>query len=200
MPVPLDMKWADSIHFDRPLRDVSLLIAAPTQDWKTFLHDRETAAYERGRRDGESALNEQLLHQRNETMQLQRGIFDSLQNTLPQLRHEAESSLIEIAFEAAKKLVAGLPVDSAMLEAAVREALLQCEGSAEILVQLNPEDLALLRQHQSPLLAGLPETGPLKFAGSADVSRGGCILQTRFGLVDARRETKIQQLKQSLTE
>ena len=192
------MKWADSIHFDRPRRDVSLLTAAPVQDWKTFLHDRETAAYERGRRDGESALNEQLISQRNETVQLQRGIFDSLQNTLPQLRHEAESALIEIAFEAAKKLVAGLPVDSALLEAAVREALRQCEGSAEILVQLNPEDLALLRQHQSPLLEGLPKTGPLKFAGSAEVSRGGCILQTRFGLVDARRETKIQQLKQSL--
>jgi flagellar assembly protein FliH len=192
------MKWADTILFDRPLRDVSPLTNAPAQDWKTFLQDREAAAYERGRREGESALNAQLLQQRNETVELQRGIFDSLQNVLPQVRHESESALIELAFEAAKKLVAGLPIDSSLLEATVREALLQCEGSAEILVQLNPDDLALLRQHQSPLLEGLPETGPLKFAGSADVSRGGCILQTRFGLVDARRETKIQQLKQSL--
>jgi flagellar biosynthesis/type III secretory pathway protein FliH len=48
-------------------------------------------------------------------------------------------------------------------------------------------------------LEGLPETGPLKFSSSPEVTRGGCIVQTRFGLVDARRETKIEQVKQSLT-
>jgi flagellar assembly protein FliH len=194
------MKWSDSILFDRPLRDVTPLTGAPMQDWKMFLQEREAAAYERGRRDGESALNEQLIHQRNETAALQRGILGSLQSVLPHVVRESETALIELAFETAKKIVGNIPVDTSMVEAAVREALLQCEGSAEIIVQLNPEDLAMLRQHQSPLLDGTPETGPLKFSSSADISRGGCLLQTRFGLVDARRETKIQQLKQSLTE
>jgi flagellar biosynthesis/type III secretory pathway protein FliH len=45
----------------------------------------------------------------------------------------------------------------------------------------------------------LPETGPLRFSGAAEVTRGGCIVQTRFGLVDARRETKMEQLRQALT-
>jgi len=33
---------------------------------------------------------------------------------------------------------------------------------------------------------------------SSEVSRGGCLIQTRFGLVDARRETKLEQLQQTL--
>ena len=61
---------------------------------------------------------------------------------------------------------------------------------------VSPDDLALLREHQSPVLNGSPETGPLRFSQSPEIGRGGCIIQTRFGLIDARRETKIEQLRQ----
>ena len=193
------MKWADTILFDRPLRDVCLLTGAPGQDWQTFLREREAAAYENGRREGERALNEQLIHQRNETIEMQRGILESLQRILPQIAREAESSVIEIALESAKKIVAGMPIDAALVEATVREGLRQAEDTAEIVIQLHPEDLALLRQHQSSILDGLAETGPLRFTHSAEISRGGCMIQTRFGMIDARRETKFEQLRQSLS-
>jgi flagellar assembly protein FliH len=192
------MKWSDSIQFGRPLRDIRLLAGAPTQEWQDFLRDREAAAFENGRREGERALNAQLLQQRNETIELQRGILTSLRQVLPQIAHEAENTVIELALESAKKIVADMPIDARLVEATVREALRHVEDTAEIIIQLHPDDLALLHHHQSPILDGLPETGPLRFSNSAEVSRGGCIIQTRFGLVDARRETKIEQLRQSL--
>jgi flagellar assembly protein FliH len=117
---------------------------------------------------------------------------------VPQVVQEGETALINLALETAKKMIAGLPVNAEMVEAVVREALQQVEDTAEIIIQLHPDDLALLRQHNAPVLAGLPETGPLRFTGSPEVTRGGCIVQTRFGLVDARRETKIKQLRQTL--
>ena len=91
------MKWSDTIRFDQPLSDVCLLMGTPTQDWQQFLTEREAAAYERGRREGETSLNEQLLNQRNATIELQRGILHSLQRTLPQVAHEAETSLLLLA-------------------------------------------------------------------------------------------------------
>jgi len=181
-----------------PLRDVLLLTRAPAQDWQEHLHDREHAAYERGRREGEQALNAQLLQQRNETVELQKGILDSLRRVVPQLVQEAESALIALALAAAQKMIADLPVSAEMVEAVIREALRQVEDTAEIVIQLHPDDLVLLRKHNAPVLDGLPETGPLRFTGSAEVTRGGCIVQTRFGLVDARRETKLEQLRQAL--
>jgi flagellar assembly protein FliH len=192
------MKWADTILFREPLRDVRLLTGAPAQDWQQFLNEREQAAFENGRRAGESALSEQLLRQRNEMIELQRGILASLQSALPKVVHEAETALIDLALESARKIVAGLPIDVALVESTVREALRQAEDTAEIVVQLHPDDLALLRQHQSDILHGVPESGPLRFSPVADMTRGGCVIQTRFGLIDARRETKIEQLRQSL--
>jgi len=85
-----------------------------------------------------------------------------------------------------------------MVEAVVKEALRQAQDTAEILIQLNVEDLALLRQQDSNILQGLPDKGPLRFISSGEVSRGGCLVQTRFGVIDARREVKLEQLGQSL--
>jgi len=193
------MKWSESIPFRHPLRGVRTLLRAPAQDWEEHLREREQAAYERGRRDGERALGQQLLQQRNETVELQKGILDSLRRVVPQVIQESETTIIELALETAQKLIAGLPITADMVEAVVREALRQVEDTAEIVIQLHPEDLALLRRHNAPVLSGLPETGPLRFSGAVEVTRGGCIVQTRFGLVDARRETKMEQLRQALT-
>ena len=193
------MKWSDTIPFRRPLRDARLLTQAPAQDWREHLQERETAAYERGQRDGERALSEQLLQQRNEMSELQRGVVESLRGALPQIVLGAQAALINLALESAQKIVAGLPISSELVEAVIREALQQVEETAEITIQLNPEDLALLRKHQSPILNGVPDAGPLHFISSANVTRGGCLVQTRFGLIDARRETKMEQLRQKIS-
>jgi flagellar assembly protein FliH len=192
------VKWSDTIPFSRPLLNARLLVQAPAQDWEEHLREREQAAHERGRLDGERALSQQLLQQRNEMAELQRGVVDSLRRALPQVILEAQTALIHLALESAQKIVAGLPVSPEMIEAVVREALRQVEDTAEIAIQLHPEDLALLRKHNSPILNGVPEAGPLRFTSSADVTRGGCLVQTRFGLIDARRETKVEQLRHTL--
>jgi len=110
----------------------------------------------------------------------------------------AERNLVTLALEIARKLVAGLPVSAEMVEAAVRDALAQVEQATEFLVQLHPADLALLEKHGSPLLHETSESRQLRFQASTEVTPGGCLVLTRFGTVDARRETKLDLLQRSL--
>ena len=193
------MNWSDSILFRQPLREVRLLLQAPGQEWEEFLREREQAAYQRGQQDGEKALTQQLLQQQGETGELQNGVLQSLTRVIPQVVRETEGALIQLALDAAQKIVAGLPISAEMVEAVVTEAVQQVEGSAEITVQLHPDDFKLLRLHRSAVLTGLPESGPLHFTGSSEVTRGGCLVQTRFGVIDALRETKLKQLRQAVS-
>lgn len=39
---------------------------------------------------------------------------------------------------------------------------------------------------------------PIRFQATAQIPRGGCVVQTRFGLIDARRETKLEVLGKAL--
>jgi flagellar assembly protein FliH len=192
------MKSYKAIPFAAPLQDIRLSTISGPSASGPQTHELEQAAYERGRRDAEKALSEQLLRQRSELLELHRGVIESLQTTVPRLAKETEGALIELALEAAKKVVANAPISRESVEAVVQEALSQLEDKAEITVQLNPDDLALLRKHNSPILEGLSDTGPVRFTSATEVTRGGCLVHTRFGLLDARRETKLEQLRQSL--
>lgn len=156
------------------------------------------AAHECGRLEGEQAMSEQLVRQRVEFSELQNGLLAALRGTFPRVVQECETAMIALALEAAQRLVAGLPVSAKMVEAAVREAIAQAGEVSEVEVLVNAADLALLKRAKSPLLAA--ETGPQKVRLTAgpDITRGGCLVHTRFGTVDARRETKLANLRESL--
>jgi flagellar assembly protein FliH len=193
------MKWLNSITLEQPLVDVRLVVAAPAPASPEPLQEAEKTSYEKGRRDAEQTLGEQLLQQRNEMAELQNGVIKSLKQMFPQMAREMEAALIQLALESVKKVVAGVKIDSKIVEAVVREALTQVQDTTDVSIQLNPEDLVLLRKSKSQLLEDLPETGALRFVPSADVTRGGCIVQTRFGIVDAQRETKLEQIQRAVT-
>lgn len=192
------MKWSNAVTFEEPLADVQLLMQAPAPEPVDPAREREKAAYEQGRRDAELVLGQQLVQQRGEISELQNGILTSLKQMLPQMAQEMESALIQLALEAAKKISGAVKIDAKLIENVVREALTQVQDTSNISIQLHPDDLALLGKHKSPVLAGLPETGPVRFAGSPEVTRGGCIVLTRFGIIDAQRETKLEQLRKAV--
>ena len=183
---------------NEPLRDVLLAGAVRAPDRGEQLAAAEEAAYQRGRADGEAALNEQLMQQRSELLTLQRNVFDALEQTMPRVRQECQRALVQLAAEVARKLVCGLPVSSAMIEAAIQEALGQVDDHTDLHLYLAPEDLELLQQINSPALVGSAPGQRIHVHRSADLSRGSCLVRTRFGFVDAQRETKFQLLQRAL--
>ena len=106
--------------------------------------------------------------------------------------------MVGLTIEIAQKLVSELPVSVEMIEGAVREAIGQIEGNAQFYVRLHPVDFEMLQKSGSSLLGPPQDGGEVRFSASSDVTRGGCLVQTRFGILDARRETKLDLLKRSL--
>jgi flagellar biosynthesis/type III secretory pathway protein FliH len=68
----------------------------------------------------------------------------------------------------------------------------------ELHIYLHAEDLALLQKSNAPILLPGPALESTHFHVSPEVTRGGCLVQSRFGVIDARRETKLELLRQSL--
>lgn len=191
--------WRDSVRFAQPLRGVLFTGArSATEVAEQAAREREQTAFERGQRQGEQALGEQLLRQRTELLELQQGVLHSLAAAIPRVVQETEKVLVELALETARKLVADMPISAEMVQSVIRQAISEVEQETEFEVDLHPEDLALLQK-------ALPDSGEgqalphnIRLASSQDVSRGGCIVHTRFGMIDARRETKIEILRDAL--
>lgn len=189
----------NTIRFMAPLRSVTLVksqIADPAPCPVDEAAIR--SAYEKGRIEGEKSLGEQLVQQRADMQELLDGIVASLRKTVSQVVGDTEQHMVALALGIAQKLVTDIPISVEMIEAAVRDALSQIEGTAEFHVRLHPADMDLLQKMESPMLAPASEDQPVRFHSSPEVTRGGCLVQTRFGIVDARRETKLDLLKRSL--
>jgi flagellar assembly protein FliH len=201
--------WSETIAFPKPLRDLLPQRRASHGDGmrlEAILSDEEkrrqelNARYQSGLADGEKALTEKLYQQRAELNELAQGLLESLRQAVPQVIRDSEKQMVQLALAVAEKLVAGLPVSLEMVEAAVRDALTQVEGTAQFTVRLHRDDLELLQKSGSSVLKPAQEAGDFHFVASPEVTRGGCLVETNFGTVDARRETKLELLKRSVAE
>jgi flagellar assembly protein FliH len=190
--------WSETITLTAPLRNA--IPAGPPPGMPLMdppLRESWQAGYEQGRIDGEKNLSGQLLKQRTELQELLHGTINSLRQAVPQVVRDTESTMVSLALEVARKLVSDMPISVPMVEAAVRDALTHVESSAQVTVRLHPADLELLQTAGSSLLGSAQAPNDFRFLSSVEVSRGGCLVETRFGTVDARRETKFDLIKKN---
>lgn len=192
------MKWSKTFCPGGPVRGVTVAPSVPPPDPSVVIREREKVAYAKGLADGEQRLGEQLIRQRNELQELHRGVLASLRDAVSKVCREAEDTLIEFAFEVAQKVVAGIPIDRGVVEASIRSALAEAEEATEFFIHLHPEDLKLLQQHASESLAEAARSRPMHFLPDPEVSRGGCLVRTKFGIIDARRETRLARVREAL--
>jgi flagellar biosynthesis/type III secretory pathway protein FliH len=68
-------------------------------------------------------------------------------------------------------------------------------GAGEIEIALHPEDIELLSQYDQKFQDKYPG---LHFVSDSCLRVGDCIMRTRFGVVDGRLETKLDNLSSSL--
>ena len=178
----------------REVQIVKISLSELERKWRL----REQEAYARGIEDGERALGEQLVQQRADLRHLQNRLFVQLENTIPQVVRDCEQALIAIAWETARKVVNSVEITPSMIEAALDEALTSLRQTGRVRVQLHAADLSLIEGVNSPVL--LKELGGerIRFESSPEVGRGGCLVYTDFGTVDARREVKLELLRQSI--
>ena len=174
---------------------------------KEDLQITEQAAYARGKQEAESNLQQQLdlmkseyaTKKDKELADFCENIRSDLGNQVPKILESLEKHVINLAADIATKIVADLPIDKTLVESVVKDALAKAEKDAEIVVLLHPEDLKLLTQGDSEFLKDSHGGDKVLFKPSSDVTRGGCLLDTHYGLVDARRETKAKLLKKAVT-
>jgi flagellar assembly protein FliH len=188
--------WRETIRFAQKPRAVETTASWPAELEKR-IEDRERAAAEKGRAEAQRLFSEQMIQQRQELISLQEGLLRSLKDSIPGVVRDCETHLAALALEVARKLVDGMPVTAELVEAAISTAMRQVEESSHYTIFVNPEDLLLLESKTSSLLGGC-DPRKITVTASNEISRGGCIVETPFGRVDARRETKFELLKSAV--
>jgi flagellar assembly protein FliH len=157
------------------------------------LRERYEAGVARGRSEGSAELAQ--------ATELLRSYAELLQAEKRELAARAEQSALELAFVLARKIVGDeLQARPEAVADVARMALQQILSCDEIRLRVNPDDLAYVRAVQSDLESKLGEGARLEMRADPSVERGGCVIDTEQGNLDARISSQLETLRAGLQE
>jgi flagellar assembly protein FliH len=113
---------------------------------------------------------------------------------------DLERRAVDLGLALAAKVLSGaLEVEPERVVESVRGALRGLVERERIIVLVNPEDLELVREAMDGVRASLGGIEHCEVQAERRVGRGGCIVRTPVGDVDARIETKLERAREVVT-
>lgn len=117
---------------------------------------------------------------------------------LKTLHHEMQKMVLPLALKAAKKIVAKeLEQFPETIVDIVLQALAPIKQGKKIVIYVSKQDKEVLEAEKPKLRAILEQVELLSIQERADVSPGGCIIQTESGLINATIENQWKALERA---
>jgi len=114
-------------------------------------------------------------------------------------RAGAEADLRALGVRIAEKLLGReLALDPAVVVDVAATAMRHAGEPRELVVRCATEDLEALERGKPRLLERCRAAQAVRFVADDRVSRGGCIIETELGLVDARLSTQLEAIERAL--
>ena len=156
-----------------------------------------TAAYEQGFRQGEEAARQALMAQLSPVL----GAFQQALAEIGHLRavvlRQAEEDIITLAFQLARKIIRREVLEyREVLATTLKRALEHVVEQDQIVVRVHPEDLHYATEITEELGHVRGDLKTLTVQGDTSVGRGGCVVESSLGTIDARIEAQFDELEQ----
>ena len=114
-------------------------------------------------------------------------------------RREHEKEMVQLAVNCARKLVnRELSLDETVILDCINEVFNESSVQGDVTLRLNPEDINLVEKRRAQLLAEFPRIRELDLVVGEGIERGGCILESALGRIDAGQRSKFEELKRLL--
>jgi len=112
-----------------------------------------------------------------------------------------EQQLIMIVLLIARKVIKTISEhQKGVVMQNIREALSKVRGRTDVVIRVNIEDLELTTEHKEEFLKLMEDIKNVSILEDSTVDRGGCIIETDFGNIDARMASQFQEIEDRIKE
>ncbi len=173
--------------------------AAPGDDPEAKIRAREEASYQKGlaagMEKGREVKKAEFTFAVNSLGEVMRG-FEQFRKGLLE---KAESQILDLAFSITEKIIhQEVLTNRDVIQGVLREAINNILDRDNIKVRLNPRDYAYMMEMKPDFLQSLDGVKNMVFEEDPAVKRGGALLETSFGEVDARLNQQFGEIKTAL--
>lgn len=157
-------------------------------------------AYAEGFSEGERAGAQSEKVKFQETLETLNQGLAGLASERSHILAEAERQAVELGIRIARKILCReVSIDETIILRTLQEALRK--GTADhkaIHVRVHPSDLEVIHAAEDDLPVPSGKRGEVIFESDEAICRGECVIETDFGLVDARFESQMDAVEESL--
>ena len=161
----------------------------------------EKEAYERGFNEGQKAGKEVGEKMVEASLKQYALTLEELANLRTQVLSASEREVVTLALEIARKVVKReVTIDEDIILALVKVAMKRLGEESVMTVRLNPRDVQSILRFRNGAATGSVLTDAIKLVEDPLISRGGCLIETESGIIDARVEEQFREIEKGFFE
>jgi flagellar assembly protein FliH len=190
------MAYPQLVAFSRPLANAVIAGREGRFYLEAELAERDQSSYRRGVDSTRALADQQMVEMRSDLAQLSDGILKKIAACEPVMMAQLREALPALALDLARRLLAGYEPSAETVSRICEEALGELFPERENLeLSVSPRDATLLTGFNPEWMQRYPG---LRVLTDSTLSAGDCQVRSRFGLTDARQQTKLASLAHSL--
>lgn len=154
-------------------------------------------AYAKGRQDGLKEAEEKLDRAANA---LARGL-EEISRLRESILHNSSQDMLRLVLTIARQVIhREVTVNPDIVLSTIEMALQASVKSDSYTIHVNPEDLELVEERKPLFLASIRGLENIHFRPDTEVERGGCLVESNLGQVDATIEGQLDEVRRTLLE
>ncbi len=156
-----------------------------------------TEAYQQGLRQGEEAARQAMIAQLSPVLSAFQQVTTEVANLRAAVLQQAEEDVITLAFELTRKILqCEVQEHREVLATTLKRTLAHVVEQNQVIVRVHPDDLQYATEIREELRLAMGDLKTLAMQGDTSVGRGGCIVESNLGTIDARIEAQFEELEQ----
>lgn len=188
----------DDLRFAERLEErLAERLETAREQWEQEALARERAAREEGRREGERAGREEIARRGAELA----SVIAALRQAREELLREGELAAVELALTIARRFVDNAALlGSDLIRQTIKSAVRLIVEKDKVVIRVNPDDLEEVRGHQDDIIFIGDGIGKLEIRRDRTIDRGGCVVETEAGNIDARIDSRFSEIEKALRQ
>ncbi|MBP5358018.1 MAG: flagellar assembly protein FliH [Treponema sp.] len=163
-------------------------------------HDEEQRIFDKAQKDGFDKGHEegyQVGNQEAERLvERLHKMIEAVQDKRQDILNQTEGQIVDLVLLMTRKVVKIMSDNQkSVIMANVVQALKKVKGRGDVILRVNMADVKLTTDHIKDFISQVENIRNISVVEDSSVDRGGCIIETDFGAIDARISSQLGELE-----
>ena len=190
---------------EKEAQDIVNKAQAEAQEIIAKAHSEENeirdSAYRKGYDEGQKSGYNDEQSELNRLIERVHKIVESVMNRREEILRDTEQQIVDLVILMTRKIVKIISENQkGVVLSNVLSALKKVKTRCSVIIRVNIEDLKLTSEHTGEFIKRVEAVQGITVIEDSSVDKGGCVVETDFGAIDARIASQLGELENKILE